>query len=395
MNSVVVHLDARSQFVAFAAGAIVGRCGASSAVRFLTQASAAHIGRDWIVFPARQLVACAQINQRNARGTYQASVPVPVAISATLGVVASDRLTQGSGCLHFVEGGDTPVGFVGRLDRFLVVRKITDAGSGESKIVVVDTWAYGHPVVGEVSSKLCRYDQAILHGTKWLMIVTEEYLILWCIDVPGLESVRDALLPSEAAQCVNCVTTDDVPTTMPLETIVGDVIPVDDNTLAMMRPLWDSLLFVDLEASHTARKMCYSKSFCDLMLTALETPWSWHGNLYTFDSGLVPVPLVLLQKTGGNTRIRTFANAKRVFHVGQSLYCTTDGAECTTLHDLRENHPDVVLGKWGWWSQGPKAVKNGAVIVRNPMRVSVCDVVTGTPLLSFETSPPTSSVSFL
>ncbi|KAH3763272.1 hypothetical protein Pelo_4873 [Pelomyxa schiedti] len=91
--------DARAQFIALGVGVIVGRCGGSSPVSALTPSSLSILGRDWIVFPARVVVA--KLARRDAKKY------VKISVSPTLGLVGHPTIVpfgrhQVSSFFHWV-----------------------------------------------------------------------------------------------------------------------------------------------------------------------------------------------------------------------------------------------------------------------------------------------------
>ncbi|KAH3731372.1 hypothetical protein Pelo_17796 [Pelomyxa schiedti] len=86
--------DARAQFVALAAGAIVGRCGGNwSALSILTPSMLTLIGREWVVFPRlRPVVVLASVN--NGRKMSPQTQYVMFSVSPTLGLVNHPSLVD-------------------------------------------------------------------------------------------------------------------------------------------------------------------------------------------------------------------------------------------------------------------------------------------------------------
>ncbi|KAH3723135.1 hypothetical protein Pelo_18160 [Pelomyxa schiedti] len=122
--------DARAQFIALGVGVIVGRCGGSGPVSALTPSSLSILGRDWIVFPARILVAHLSRDQ--------ADKYVKISVSPTLGLVGHPTIVsfgrhQVSSFFHWV--GPPSCG-----DRFaFVIAQATDGHPGRRNLCVIDT----------------------------------------------------------------------------------------------------------------------------------------------------------------------------------------------------------------------------------------------------------------
>ncbi|KAH3743308.1 hypothetical protein Pelo_15301 [Pelomyxa schiedti] len=184
---------ARSQFIALGVGVIVGRCGRSSSVTTLTPSSLSHIGREWVVFPARHVVIGAAVDFAQS-GTKPRGL-LRFSVSPTLGVVG-EPATIDIG--EFGGVGNDFLGWVGPLSHNGVPRFALALGGGR-KLSVVDT--EGRVCTKMIGAAQCPYGCHIYTSWRWVVLIQSWWsraISLWdCAGIEGgiVTSVENIALP--------------------------------------------------------------------------------------------------------------------------------------------------------------------------------------------------------
>ncbi|KAH3758887.1 hypothetical protein Pelo_9326 [Pelomyxa schiedti] len=183
---------ASSQFIALAAGIIVGRCGCSSPASSLAPSSLSTIGREWVVFPARVVVVgllCPENNQRKY---------VKIVVSPTLGLVGDPTI------LSF--GGTK----VGRFCGWLGPRSLT----GERLVLTIDSEFKDLAVIDTSRSTVWDYVKHILilpismlgtwnSNRRWLAVTengSQTTLSLWNFERGIATGIEGVVLPRRVAR---------------------------------------------------------------------------------------------------------------------------------------------------------------------------------------------------
>ncbi|KAH3766755.1 hypothetical protein Pelo_1377 [Pelomyxa schiedti] len=195
------HIDAQHQFVALAAGVIVGRCGRDigSPVSVLTPASLSIIGRDWIVFPSRHVVVglrCCGPGDDSSSHKY-----VKFSMSPTLGLVTHPSVIDrcGVGGANFFWGWIGPVS--SPRDRFALVVAFKDTMLGTVALTVFDT--HGKTADLELTrsfTTLTGMNRRWLVGDMYCEETDSSTMSLWnfdSIENGGVAAVENLALPWE------------------------------------------------------------------------------------------------------------------------------------------------------------------------------------------------------
>ncbi|KAH3767367.1 hypothetical protein Pelo_751 [Pelomyxa schiedti] len=184
------HIDARNQLIAFGAGVIVGRCGRDigSPVSVLTPASLSIIGRDWVVFPARDVVLTVRdaVVRSDDGGSSSNNTHKYVAfsVSPTHGLAALPKLFCFTGEFR---------GWVGPFSsgvRFALVE--SQVGFSPSVLSVVDTKCQLPDLILTDSSSLCEGVPFVCRRWAVGKLPSRSRISLWNFDSVDTGSVKKA-----------------------------------------------------------------------------------------------------------------------------------------------------------------------------------------------------------
>ncbi|KAH3760985.1 hypothetical protein Pelo_7219 [Pelomyxa schiedti] len=207
---------ARTQFIALGVGVIVGRCGRSSPASALTPSSLSLIGRDWIVFPARVVVAEVGCHDTsNLLVNPNTKEYIKISVSPTLGLVRDPTIVSFG--IH-------------KVTRFALTIAEPPHGYGTKNLSVIDTSGCVEEL--KLTMWTCVWGSAWCSNRRWVAVAknsrNKNTLSLWNFD--GIEAgvvrgVEGVVLPWAGYRA----------------TFRGDS--------SLVLSSWDSGLIIDLDAT--------------------------------------------------------------------------------------------------------------------------------------------------
>ncbi|KAH3763905.1 acetyltransferase, GNAT family protein [Pelomyxa schiedti] len=175
--------DARDQFVALATGAVVGRCGARSALRALTPYQVSQLGRDWVVHASLHVVLDLGIRFKPK------CVTVAFSVSPTLGLVDRPAVVA-RGCYGKFQGWVGPLS-AGQQRFALMALRGQGNRAGESLCVVeiARGWQSG---VNALCGCGARF---VANSRRWLAVVSYVRQVGYQMELWNFDQVEAGVVP--------------------------------------------------------------------------------------------------------------------------------------------------------------------------------------------------------